>query len=147
MNSPQDAQNGRPARPQRAKRRIIPSYPPTLSLPGQALFPWPYGELLRFTTRGITRVTLVNAAEPVRRLCLARTPLADFFRILLEDVEHELYMHSLILQTVMRVRDIARHESPSPIHIQVRHRGDIEPESGSHARQRLRIAAHALGRP
>ena len=41
------------------------------------------GELLRFTTREITRVTFVNAAEPVSRPCLARTPLADFFRILL----------------------------------------------------------------
>mgnify|MGYP007037352674 CR=1 FL=1 len=40
------------------------------------------GEPLRFTPRGITRGTLVNAAEPVRRPCLARTPLADFFRIL-----------------------------------------------------------------
>jgi len=40
-----------------------------------------YGEPLRFTPRGITRGTLVNAAEPVRRPCLARTPLADFFRI------------------------------------------------------------------
>jgi hypothetical protein len=37
------------------------SYPPTLSLPRQALFPWPYGELLRD----------------------ARTPLADFFSSLL----------------------------------------------------------------
>jgi hypothetical protein len=27
--------------------------------------------------------TFVNAAEMVRRLCLARTPLADFFSILL----------------------------------------------------------------
>ena len=44
----------------------------------------PYGEPLRFTTRGITRVTFVNAAEPVRRQCPARTTLADFFRILLE---------------------------------------------------------------
>ena len=44
----------------------------------------PYGEPLRFTTRGITRVTFVNAAETVRRQCLARTPLADFFRILLD---------------------------------------------------------------
>jgi len=59
---------GRPARPQQARRRIL------LAL---------YGELLRFTTRGITRVTFVNAAEVVRRQCLARTPLADFFRILL----------------------------------------------------------------
>jgi hypothetical protein len=42
-----------------------------------------YVEPLRFTTRGITRVTFVNAAEPVRRQCLARTPLADFFNILL----------------------------------------------------------------
>ena len=42
------------------------------------------GKPLRFTTRGITRVTFVNAAEPVRRPCLARTPLADFFRILLK---------------------------------------------------------------
>jgi hypothetical protein len=40
-------------------------------------------EPLRFTTRGITRVTFVKAAEPVRRQCLARTPLADFFNILL----------------------------------------------------------------
>ncbi len=44
-----------------------------------------YGEPLRFTTRGVTRVTRVNAAEPVRRPCLARTPLADVFRILLEE--------------------------------------------------------------
>ena len=43
----------------------------------------PYGEPLRFTTRGITRVTFVNAAEPVRRQCLARTPLADFIDSLL----------------------------------------------------------------
>ena len=35
----------------------VSSYPPTLSLPRQALFLWPYGELLRD----------------------ARTPLADFF--------------------------------------------------------------------
>ena len=81
----QDAQKGRPARPQQAKRRIVHSYPPTPSLPRQALVPWPYGEPLRFTTRGITRVTFVNAAETVRRPCLARTPLADFFRILLEN--------------------------------------------------------------
>ncbi|CBK43282.1 protein of unknown function [Nitrospira defluvii] len=26
----------------------------------------------------------MNAAEPVRRQCLARTPLADFFRTLLD---------------------------------------------------------------
>lgn len=42
-----------------------------------------YVEPLRFTTRGLTRVTFVNAAEPVRRPCLARTPLANFFNILL----------------------------------------------------------------
>ena len=45
-----------------SSRRIVPSCPPTLSLPGQALFPWPYGEPLND----------------------ARTPLADVFRILLE---------------------------------------------------------------
>ena len=67
-NRPQDAHKGRPARPQRAKWRIVLVR---------------YGEPLRFTTRGITRVTFVNAAETVRRQCLARTPLADFFRILL----------------------------------------------------------------
>ena len=83
QNRQQDAQKGRPARPQRAKRGIVHSYPPTPSLPRQALVPWPYGEPVRFTTRGITRVTFVNAAKPVRRQCLARTPLADFFRILL----------------------------------------------------------------
>ena len=33
--------------------------------------------------RGITRVTFVNAAETVRRQCLVRTLLADFFRSLL----------------------------------------------------------------
>ena len=65
---PQAAQKGRPARPQQAKRRIVLA---------------PYGEPLRFTTRGITRGTFVNAAEPVRRPCLARMPLADFWRILL----------------------------------------------------------------
>ncbi len=43
----------------------------------------PYGEPLRFTTRWIKRVTLVNPAEKVRRKCLARTPLTDVFRILL----------------------------------------------------------------
>jgi len=43
----------------------------------------PYVEPLRFTTRCIKRVTFVNAAEIVRRQCLARTPLADFFNILL----------------------------------------------------------------
>ena len=48
----------------------------------------PYGEPLRFTTRGITRVTFVNAAEPVRRQCLARTPLAAFVSSLLAGVTH-----------------------------------------------------------
>ncbi len=47
QNRPQDAQKGRPARPQRTKRRIV----------------------------------LVPYGEP---LSDARTPLADFFRILLE---------------------------------------------------------------
>ncbi len=56
------------ARPQRTKRRIVLLR---------------YGESLRFTTRGITRVTFVNAAEPVRWPCLASTLLADVFRILL----------------------------------------------------------------
>ena len=83
MGSLQAVEKACPARPQRVKRRIVHSYPPTPSLPRQALVPWPYGEPLRFTTRGITRVTFVNAAETVRRQCLARTPLADFFRILL----------------------------------------------------------------
>ena len=48
----------------------------------------PYGEPLRFTTRGVTRVTFVNAAEPVRRQCLARTPLAAFVNSLLAGVTH-----------------------------------------------------------
>jgi hypothetical protein len=48
QNSAQDAQKGRPERPQRAKRRIVLL---------------PYGEVLND----------------------ARTPLADFFRILLSD--------------------------------------------------------------
>ena len=43
-----------------------------------------YGGPLRFTTRGIQRVTCVNAVEIVRRQCLARTPLADFFNGLLD---------------------------------------------------------------
>ncbi len=73
QNRPQDAQTGRSARPQRTKRRIVLV---------------PYGEPLRFTTRGITRVTFVNAAEPVRRPCLARTPLAHCFRILLGAGQH-----------------------------------------------------------
>ena len=47
-----------------------------------------YVEPLRFTTRGITRVTFVNAAEPVRRQCLARTPLAAFLNSLLAGVTH-----------------------------------------------------------
>ena len=68
QNSPQDVQTGRPARPQRTKRRIILV---------------PYGEPLRFTSRGITRGTFVNAAEPVRWPCLARTLLAGVFHILL----------------------------------------------------------------
>ena len=46
------------------------------------------GKPLRFTTRGITRVTFVNAAEPVRRQCLARTPLAAFVNSLLAGVTH-----------------------------------------------------------
>src|SRR5687768_9982009 len=44
-----------------SQRRIVHSCPPTPSLPRQALVPWPYGEPLND----------------------ARTPLADFFRILL----------------------------------------------------------------
>ena len=67
-----------PAASEEANRSFLP----TPSLPRQALVPWLYGELLRFTTRGITRVTFVNAAEPVRRQCLARTQQADFFHIL-----------------------------------------------------------------
>ena len=51
----------RDGEPAVSSRRIVPSYPPTLSLPEQALFPWPYGEPLSD----------------------ARTPLADFLRILL----------------------------------------------------------------
>jgi len=43
----------------------------------------PYGELLRFTTRRIRSVTVVNAAAMVRRQCLARRKLAGFFNILL----------------------------------------------------------------
>ena len=66
----------------RAKR--IHFTPPSPSLPRQTLFPWPYAESLRFTTRWIKHVTFVNAAEIVRRQCLARTKLADFFNILLE---------------------------------------------------------------
>ncbi len=61
---------GRPARPQQAKGGIVLLR---------------YGESLRFTPRGITCGTLVNAAEPVRRPCLARTPLAGFFRILVDE--------------------------------------------------------------
>jgi len=49
---------------------------------GRIVLLW-YGEPLRFTPRGITRGTFVNAAEPVRRPCTARTPLAGFFRSLL----------------------------------------------------------------
>jgi hypothetical protein len=45
----------------------------------------PYGEPLKFTTRRIRSVTCVNADELVRRQCLARTPLADFFRILMDE--------------------------------------------------------------
>ena len=41
------------------------------------------GEPLRFTTSSLQPVTFVNAAEIVRQQCLVRTPLADFFRILL----------------------------------------------------------------
>jgi len=41
----------------------------------------PYVEPLRFTTRGIPRVTFVNAAESVRQLSLARTTPADIFSI------------------------------------------------------------------
>ncbi len=67
-----------PAASEEANRSFLP----TPSLPRQALVPWLYGELLRFTTCGITRVTFVNAAEPVRRQCLARTQQADFFHIL-----------------------------------------------------------------
>ncbi len=44
----------------------------------------PYVEPLRFTPRRIRRGMFVNAAEMVRRQCLARTPLADFFNVLLE---------------------------------------------------------------
>ncbi|MCE3224906.1 MAG: hypothetical protein K0S58_3086 [Nitrospira sp.] len=51
----------RDGEPAVSSRRIVPSYPPTLSLPGQVLFPWPYGEGLND----------------------ARTLLADFFSILL----------------------------------------------------------------
>ncbi len=41
-----------------------------------------YVEPRRFTTRGIKRVTFVNATEIVRRLCPARTKLAGFFNSL-----------------------------------------------------------------
>jgi hypothetical protein len=40
---------------------------------------------MRSTARSIMSARPVDAAEMVRRQCLARTPLADFFRILLED--------------------------------------------------------------
>ena len=46
----------------------------------------PYVEPLRFTPRRIRRGRFVNDAEMVRRQCLARTPLADFFRILLDAI-------------------------------------------------------------
>ena len=39
---------------------------------------------MRFTPRRIRRGTFVNAVEMVRRLCLARTKLADFFNILVK---------------------------------------------------------------
>ena len=52
----------RDGEPAVSSRRIVPSYPPTLSLPGQALFPWSYGEPLSD----------------------ARMPMVDFFRILLD---------------------------------------------------------------
>ena len=45
--------------------------------------PMGYVERLRFATRRIRSVTFANAAELVRRQCLARTMLADFFSILL----------------------------------------------------------------
>ncbi len=66
QNRQQDAQKVRPAKP--SERR------------GES-YSAPYGDPLRFTTHGITRVTFVNAAETVRRQCLARIPLADFLRI------------------------------------------------------------------
>ncbi len=43
-----------------------------------------YVESLRFMPCRIRHGTPVNAAEMVRRQCPARTPLADFFSILLE---------------------------------------------------------------
>ena len=85
--SPQDAQNVRPARPQRMKIRGVTFLPAHPRLPRQALFPWGYVEDLRFATRRIRSVTFANAAELVRRQCLARTPLADFFSILLEAIQ------------------------------------------------------------
>jgi hypothetical protein len=47
-----------------SERRIVHSCPLTLNLPRRALVPWPYGELLNH----------------------ARTPLAVFFRILLDRI-------------------------------------------------------------
>ena len=61
-----DVQKGRLARPQRTRRRSVLV---------------PYVELLKFTTPRIRSVTLVNAAEMVRRQCLAGTELASFFSI------------------------------------------------------------------
>jgi hypothetical protein len=52
----------------------------TDSLPGS------YVEPLKFTTRRVRRGTLVNADEPMRRRCLARIKLEDFFNILLESL-------------------------------------------------------------
>lgn len=39
----------------------------------------------------------------VELLSAARTKLAGFFNIALEDVEHKLYMHAFILHAVMRI--------------------------------------------
>jgi hypothetical protein len=48
----------------------------------------------RFTTCRIRHVTLVNAAEKVRRLCLVSaqclTKLADFFNILLDSIGRQI---------------------------------------------------------
>ena len=49
--------------------------------------PLRYVEDLRFATRRIRSVTFANAAELVRRQCLAKTPLADFFSIPLEAIQ------------------------------------------------------------
>ena len=92
---PQDAQKGRPARPQRAKRQGVP---------------------LRYV-------------EP---LSDARTPLADFFSILLKHLDHQLQMHTRILQIGMGIVHII--QTLAPVHLEAAPPPEIPDRSGSHTR-------------